>query len=320
MKLSDLLVKSGAKYRKEMLHMPLVKLEPFLQHVTVRPGIMGTETVGGIKSEAELRPYKTDKGATDTTTIVARTLTTYLGDLVEEVDPYQLFETVYNESFDNQTRERTDAQIVKDMDLQIASTVSSKLGKALFKAKRNATGTKTMELFNGWDTIAAAEITAGNISADKGNYKEIDAITEANCGDILFSLYESAADELQDGENLKLFVPKTVKNLYEKWCLANFGAAVYNTSYNKSILHGTDENPVQIVGTSYLKGSDYIYLTSKSNMLVGCNQLGEKEQVSVRVPDNPKVVQFYMSLYWGVEFQMIEPEYLMVGKVKTTTA
>lgn len=317
MELSELLVNSGAKYRKEILHMPVVALDKILQHMTLRPGIAGSETVGAVASKAEIRPYKSDKNATDSSNIIARTLTTYLGDVVEEFDPYKLFTTVYGEQFQNQLTQRTNAQIVKDLSLQMSLTCSKKLGKALFKAKRNDAGTTTMDLFNGFDTIAANEITNSKITAEIGNYKEIEAITEANAGDILFSIYDSASEELQDAQGLKLFMPKSVKNAYDKWCLANFGAAVYNTSYNKSILHGTDDNPVELVGTSCMKDSEYIYLTTKSNMLVGCDQASSRERVSIRVPDNPKAVQFFMCLFWGVEFQMIEPEFLMVAKVKT---
>ena len=65
-----------------------------------------------------------------------------------------------------------------------------------------------------------------------------------------------------------------------------------------------------------LKNSPYIYLSTKENMLVGCDQLDAsgREKVLVRVPDNPKVVQFFMCFFWGVQFQMIEKEYLMVAQ------
>ena len=89
---------------------------------------------------------------------------------------------------------------------------------------------------------------------------------------------------------------------------------MYNTNYNKKQLHDTDENPCELVALSGMKNSPYIYLTTKDNMLVGCDQESNKEKVLVRVPDNPKVVQFFMCFFWGVQFQMIEPEFLLVSK------
>ena len=315
MDLSTALVNSSARYRKEVLAMPVVALlDKALKHMTLRRGVAGDETVGRVGSDAELRPYKTEKGATDKSRIIARTLTTYLGDVIEEFDPYQLFTTVYGEQFSDKTK-RTEAEIVQALCLQMGKSVSKKLGAALFKASRNPSGTTTMTLFNGFETIAAAEITAGNIAAAKGNYMEVDTITAANVGDVLKAIYDGASEELQEADNLKMYMPKTVKKMYDDWCLAHFGAVVYNTTYQKNRLHGTDENPCELVALSGMKGSNYIFLSTKDNMLVGCDQSGNpKEKFLIRVPDNPKVVQFFACMFWGVQFEQIEPEFLMVAK------
>ena len=317
MELANALVNSSAKFRKEVLFMPIAALmDKALAHMTLSQGVRGDETVGGADSDAELRPYKSEKGATDTTKIIARTLTTFLGDVVEEFDPYLLFTTVYGEQFSDLT-ERKEADIVKTLSMAQAKKISKKLAKAIFSGVRNPQGTTTADLFNGFDTIAATEITAGNISAAKGNYIEVDTITELNAGDVLKAIYDAASEELEEADGLRLFVPKSVKKKYEKWCLAEFGSAVYNTTYNKNYLHGTDENPVQIVGMTGLAGSNYIYLTSKKNMLVGCDQRSSQEKVKIRECDNPKLLQFFMCLFFGVQFEMIEPEFLLVAKQVT---
>lgn len=314
MDLANALVNSSAKFRKEVLFMPIAALmDKVLAHMTLRQGVRGDETVGAAGSDAELRPYKSEKGATDTTKINARTLTTFLGDVVEEFDPYSLFTTVYGEQFSDLT-ERKEADIVKTLSLAQAKKISKKLAKALFSAVRNPNGTTTSTLFNGFDTIAATEITAGNLSIAKGNYIEVPTITNQNAGDVLKAIYDAASDELEEAEELRMFVPKSVKKMYEKWCLAEFGAVVYNNTYNKNYLHGTEENPVQIVGLTGLAGSNYIYLTSKNNMLVGCDQRSSREKVKIRECDNPKALQFFMCMFFGVQFEMIEPEYLLVGK------
>jgi len=320
MDLSTALVNSSARYRKEVLAMPVVALlDKALKHMTLRRGVAGDETVGRVGSDAELRPYKTEKGATDKSRIIARTLTTYLGDVIEEFDPYQLFTTVYGEQFSDKTK-RTEAEIVQALCLQMGKSVAKKLGAALFNAQRNPAGTTTATLFNGFNTIAAAEITAGNIAADKGNYIEVDTITAANVGDVLKAIYDGASEELQEADNLKMFLPKSIKKLYDDWCLAHFGAVVYNTTYAKNRLHGTDENPCELVALSGMKNSPYIYLSTKDNMLVGCDQSGNpKEKFLVRVPDNPKVVQFFACMFWGVQFEQIEQEFLLVAKQVTPT-
>lgn len=320
MEISTILVNSSAKYRKEVLAMPVAALmDKALKHMTLRRGIAGDETVGAVGSNAEARPYKSEKGAKDTSKMPARTLRTFLGDVLEEFDPAILFTTVFGEQFTDKTK-RTEAEIVQKLTLAMGKSVAKKLGAALFKAKRNAEGTTTMDLFNGFATIAAEEIEAKNIAVAKGNLYEHDAITAQNVGDVLKAIYDNASEELQESDNLKMFVPKSVKKLYEDWCLAHFGAVVYNTTYNKNRLHGTEDAPCEIVALSGMKGCDYIFLSTKDNMLVGCDQESAKEKVLVRVPDNPKVVQFFMCFFWGVQFQMIEPEFLLVAKEKAAAA
>ena len=192
MQLDAILVNSGAKFRKEVLLMPIAALmATVLNHMTLRKGIRGDETVGTADSDAELRPYKSEKGETDSSKFTARTLTTYLGDVVEEFDPYQLFATVYGEQFEDLT-ERKEADVVKKLSLAMAKRIAKKLAMAIFSGVRNDKGTKTTDLFNGFDTIAAKEITDGNIAAGKGNYIDVEKITEANVGDVLKSIYESA--------------------------------------------------------------------------------------------------------------------------------
>ena len=316
MQLDAILVNSGAKYRKEILAMPVVALEKTLKHMTIRKGVRGDETVGGYDNDAELRPYRSAKDATDKGKFFGRTLTTYLGDIVEEFDPYRLFSTVYGESFNSLT-DRKEADIVKDMALTLAKKASAKLGKALFKAVRDPEGNSTMDLFNGFDTIAAKEISDGNLAIAAGNYGEFDAITAANAGDVLKAIYSNASDELKESDNLKMYVSQAILDKYEEWCLATLGAVAYNQTYAQNVLHFNRN--VEIVPMVGLKGSSYIYFSTKENMLVGMDQQSDAEKAKIRECDNPKALQFFMCLFWGVQFQSIKPEFLFVAKLNAAS-
>lgn len=311
MQLDAILVNSGAKYRREILAMPVVALEKTLKHMTIRKGVRGDESVGGYDNDAELRPYRSSKDATDKGKFFGRTLTTYLGDIVEEFDPYRLFSTVYGESFSSLT-DRKEADIVKDMALTLAKKVSAKLGKALFKAVRNKDGNTTLDLFNGFDTIAAKEIKEGTIAVANGNLYIYETITDANAGDVLKAIYSAASDELREQENLKMFLPNSVLDAYEVWCLSTLGSVVYNQTYAQSRLH-CNRN-VELVPLVGLKNSEYIYISTKDNMLVGMDQLSDAEQAKIRECDNPKALQFFMCMYWGVQFESILPEFLLVAR------
>lgn len=319
MELSAALVNSGHKYRKEILAMPVVALEKTLKHMTVHRGVRGEVTIGGYENDAELRPYRTDKDATDKGKMFARTLHTYLGDLVEEFDPYKLFATVYGEEFSSLT-DRKEAQIVKDIALYLSKKVGSKLGRNLFSAVRNEGGNSTADLFDGFDTIIAKDINKGNITVAKGNLHIHEAITAANAGDVLAGIYRAASDELRDlaeeGAPLKMFVPQSVLDYYDEWVLATLGSVPYNTSYNQSRLH-CNKN-VEIVPLVGLKSSEYIYLTTKENTHVGVDGFSEQEMAKIRECDNPKALQFFMCMFFGVQFECIMPEIFLVSR--TTAA
>lgn len=319
MDLSAALVNSGHKYRKEILAMPIVALEKTMRHMTVHRGVRGEVTIGGYDNDAELRPYRTSKDATDKGKMYARTLHTYLGDLVEEFDPYKLFATVYGEEFSSLT-DRKEAQIVKDMALYIAKKVGGKLNRNLFSAVRDAEGNSTADLFDGFDTIIAKDINEGLITVDKGNLNIHEAITSANAGDVLAGIYKAASDELRelaDSETpLKMFVPQAVLDAYDEWVLATLGAVAYNTSYNQTRLH-CNKN-VEIVPLVGLKNSEYIYLTTKENTHVGVDGFSEQEMAKIRECDNPKALQFFMCMFFGVQFECIQPEVFLVSR--TTAA
>ena len=48
------------------------------------------------------------------------------------------------------------------------------------------------------------------------------------------------------------------------------------------------------------------------------DQMSDVEQAKIRECDNPKALQFFMCMYWGVQFECILPEYLLVAR--TTAA
>lgn len=305
------LLASGDKYRPELLAMPLLQLETYLKHMSMRIDVRGEESVGTIGSGAELRPYKTAKGEKDTSSIAMRTLKTYLGDVLEEMDPHQIAATVYGNQI---SRKPTEFDIVKAVAMEMAKVVGNKLRSSLFTAKRDANGNTTKSLFDGFSTIVDQEIVSGGLATAKGNFAEVDTITAANVVDILRDLYNAASEELQE-QDTKLFLPTNIYNLYKQGYLAEFGAVAYNTQYQQTYLIDSD-NKCEIVPISAMSGTGQLILTTKSNMLVGVDQMSDTETVRIRECDNPKVVQYFMKMYFGTQLESLENQRLMVAKIK----
>ncbi len=304
---------SAHKFRKKLLQLPAIGVRDALNHMTPRPGVIHKETTGYLTGSMELRPYDGNTNAGENIGIDARTLETFLGSCVELFEVNKLRSTIWGQLQASQAQ-------IKDSDMnhavlmKLMKEVLKKLNVALFSAKRNESGTKTSELFNGFDTIAETEITAGNIAIGKGNFTEYDAITKTNAVDILKAIYRSASDELQN-ESTKMFIPRTVYNAYCDDYQTTVGATPYNKAFEKTFLEGSD-GCCELVPLVSKKGSKIIQLTTKDNMLYGYGNGVEDEQIRIREVDNPFNLQFVLTMFFGVQYEYIGSEKLLIAKQK----
>jgi len=306
--------KAAQKFRTELLIMAVIGLESTLQHMTLRTGIRYKETVGELGGPVELMPYTgllTD--ADDNITIDGRDLETFLGQSIKMFDPNKLVSSLYGAAV-------TKGDALKGVPINQAvltlmiQKISEGLNKSIFGAVRNAAGKTTSTLFNGFDTIAAADITAAKISVAKNNlYNFTGAITSTNAVDLLKAYYRAASDELKDVPT-KLMVPRSIADAYNDDYQTTVGAAPYNKEFKKTFLD-CSENLCEIVPLIGKKAAPFLQLTTKANMLVGVNQTGEEEQIEVRRGDNPFLLQFITTMFFGTQYESVSPTRLLVGKL-----
>ena len=306
------LKKSAVTYRKELLMMAVIAAEATLQHMTPRPGVAGREVLGQLSGGIELGPYDPKRYDDDGLDIKPRTLETYLGSVIKRFDLNSVAKTVYGSL-------TTQGEALTSLDLarQVLNYLSMQLGRNLnlhiWSAKRNDTGDKTADLFDGFDTITQKEIAAGTIDTSEGNFMQLSqAIDESNATDILMSIYESADDILQ-GVPTKMFVPVSVYRAYNKDYLASFGNVVYNTQFKKTYLEGTD-NLCELVPLVSKKGSPFIHLTTKSNMIYGYGDGLDSEKIAIE-KHHEFLLSFVATMFFGCQFEAINKERLMVAKL-----
>lgn len=308
--------KAAQKFRKELLIMAVLGLADTLQHMTLRTGVRYKETVGELGGPVELMPYtgllENDGYEEDGMTVIGRDLETFLGQAVKLFDPNTLVSSLYGAAV-------TKGSGLENLDINKAvltlmmNKISGGLNQSIFNAVRNAAGKSTATLYNGFDTITAADITANKITVALGNrYDFAAAIDNTNAVDSLRAFYRAASDELQ-GVATKLYMPREVYNAYNDDYQTTVGAAPYNKQFQKTFLEGTSDmcELVPLVGK---KSAPYLQLSTKENMLVGVNQVGEEEKIEVRRGDNPFKLQFVTTMFFGTQFETISPEKLMVGK------
>jgi hypothetical protein len=310
---------AAQKFRKELLIMAVLGLAQTLEHMTLRTGVRYKETVGQLSGPVELMPYTGSlDDADDSMVINGRDLETFLGQAIKLFDPNTLISSLYGAAV-------TKGEGLKDLDINKAvltlmmRKISGGLNKSIFNGVRNAAGKTTSALFNGFDTIVAAEIIANNITvAKKNRYDFAEAITASNAVDMLKAFYRASSDELKS-EVSKLVMPQTIYDAYCDDYQLTVGAAPYNKEFKKTFLEGSD-NRCELVPLIGKKDAPYLEITTKENLLVGVNQQGEEEQIEVRRGDNPFKLQFVTTMFFGTQFETLSPERLLVGKLAAVSA
>ena len=307
----DDLKKSATTYKKQLLVTPIISCEETLQHMTSRPGVAGREIVSELGGNIELGPYDPTRVDNDGVNANARTLETFLGSVVKRFDVNTAATTVWGELVAQGIQLTT-----ADLALQVLTYLSGKLGQklneAIWAAKRNDSGTTTKDLFNGFDTITKQEIDNSNISTSNGNLWEFaEPITKTNAVDILMDFYEGAAEELQ-GAKTKLYVPVKVYQAYNRDYATRFGGTPYNKEFSKTFLEGT-QNLCELVPLVSKKGSGYLHLTTKSNMLYGYGAGLAKENIAIE-KHHEFLLSYVATMFFGTEFESIQKERLFVGK------
>jgi len=308
------LQKSAHTYEQQLLQMPVISAQDTLQYMNPLPGIFGQHTLAEISGSFELGPYKRTRWEDGEVTLTPRTLETFLGNNALNFDPNELYGTIFGARiFQGEALKST--QIAQDILSYMAAQLGKKLNMAIWSAKRDDTGDTTATLFNGFDTITEEEITAGNISADKGNYTALtEAITEDNALDIFQSIYEACSDELQ-GIPVNIYCAKDAYRKYLKAYKAETGAIVYNDKYEKTTLEGSD-GLATFVPLVSKKGSSYIHIAPARNMIYGFGNGLPQEAIAVE-KYKPWEFTLEATLVFGVQFASVSPEVLHVAKLAT---
>lgn len=304
---------SAQKYAKELLMLPGVGLTELLPYMTGYPGVTYKQTIGELFASSELRPYNGSNNEVDTTALTERTLETFLGSVVELFDPNALKQTVWAQLQAN-GNSVNDATFAKAQLMAIMDSILYKLGPAAWSAVRNGSGTTTAALFNGFDTITAAEIIANNITTALGNLYELgDAITNSNAVDAFRAIYKAASPELK-AKAVNIFVDPDLLIAYEEDYLTTVGASPYNQSFEQATLLGTGGRWkfVPMVGKA---GSGYVTCSTKQNMVYGYGNGVAEEKIEIRRGDNAFKLQFILAMFFGVQFATVNKRELLVAKL-----
>lgn len=305
----DELKTSFAKYRKDLIQIPSRALDEAAKYMSRRIGVRGKETVGQLDGDMQLGPYSLTRKDENGVTITGRTLETYLGSCVKPFEPNKVRESIFGSNV-FQGEALKNQPITKLVGAFLFGKLGEGLFNELFTAKRNETGTKTVDLFDGFKTITDKEIKAKAVSTDKGNLKQTTKLTNVNAVDVLEEFYD-AADEKLKKENTFMFMSSYELMLYRRAYRSVYGQLNYNEKFEQ--LHLDGNKKCKLVGLDNVP-QGFKIITPGSNMLIGLATEGDKCSFDVEKSlDSHFLVDFVATMYFGTQYESIVKEKILFG-------
>ena len=300
---------AAIKYRKELLYLPIIGCNDTLQYMTARPGIRYKERVGNITGDAQFAPYNPARSKDFDLHLSFREIETYFGSVVAKFEPNSAISTLLGTGAtkgDGQMSTPTAKHVLS----LIAKSLSEHLNDAIWNGVRNASGDTTKDLFNGFDTITQNEITAGAISAENGNYMKLpEAITTSNAVDVAKEILFSLDPRLRS-QDLYLYCSQDFVDKYNEAYQLTHGGLQYNTQYGQQAVEGSN-GKLKFVPLYNKADSKFMHVTTKSNMLVGFDQMSDLESIMVK-EYAPFVLSYVATMFFGVQFLGIESHDMFV--------
>lgn len=311
------LKESGIKYSKELLLLPVIGAEQTLKHMTGHPGVRHIEKLVVPDLNAEFQPYapyqtleNIDRARPELT---VRDLEVFLGSSVMRFDPSVALQTIYGQNAMITGDGQKQAPSAKTILALQMKALGANLNRHIWDATRNEEGTATRSLFNGFDTITAAEVALENLSTAKGNYVKLDTqITSDNADEIFKAMLKMISPELRSrGANIYLSY-----DIYDMYCEAyqkHHQGIVYNTEFGQRTLEGSD-GLIKFVPLASKAGSKFIHLAPKDNMIYGYNTESDLATIQVDRFD-PYVLTLSARMFFGVQFATLDKRMLAVAEL-----
>ena len=305
--------KAAEKWRQQLLLLPMLSCKDSLRFMTDIPGIRNKEHVGTAKSNAQFGPYKADKNSSSTTEVKYRELETFFGNVCEDFEPNSVVTMLLGQNASFLGEGQKTAPSAKLVIASVLKSLGESLHNVLFTAKRNAEGDTSADLFNGFITIADAEVEAGNIADGKGNlFKITTGFSEADALDVAKSIERKAHPVLRATEKF-LYCSPEFADAYNDAYMLTHGGIVYNKKFEQAVVEGSN-NKTTLAPLTCLAGSSKFFLAPKSNMLYGYDSLSDQERIQVD-RFKPFMLTLSAAMFFGVQFYSIDPRMLLMVDV-----
>ena len=304
---------SCRQYRRELIMQPIeVMKDKTLKYITLVPGVRNQLTFGELTGDAQLGPWSKKRKEYADYKIEGRTLQVWPGNCAYDFDPMEVFQSIYGQSI-MLGQSMTTHEIARKVATYFAAKIGQHLNDHVWDAKRNVSGNKTEDLFDGFDTIISQEITNEKLSKAKGNLFEFDAdVTESTAVDQLKEFWRKANKFLR-GRDCNMYLTESAYWAYIDDYQTRHGALPYNTEYEKLTLEGSN-GKCHFVVLPNMADSKFLKITTKNNLLLGTDINSQENHVGIQKYSSWELTFEYASVY-GAQIRTLAEEAIMVGKL-----
>lgn len=308
---------SCKQYKRELIMQPIeVMKENTLKYITLVPGVRNQIMWGELKGDAQLAPWSKSRKSDADYKIEGRALQVWPGNCAYDFDPMEIFQSIYGQSI-MLGQSMTTHQIARMVATYFAAKIGEHLNDHIWDAKRNVSGNKTEDLFDGFDTIIASEITSEKIKESVGNLFTFDeAITSSTAVDQLKEYYRKANKHLR-GRDCYMYIPESVYWAYIDDYQARHGALPYNTEFEKQTLEGSN-GKCHFVVLNNMADSKYLKITTKPNLLLGTDINAQENKANIGKYESWQLTFEYAGVY-GAQIRTLAPEAILVGELKDSS-
>ena len=302
---------TAVKYGEMLLTTVYKKAQEYLTHFLPIPGVQGSVILPSMDVNFEFGPYDANYKDTDPVEIGERVLEVFLGSAQKDLDFNKIALEVYGD-MKIQGEEMKNTEIAKKVLFVMAARLGKALGLSIFNAERNPSGHKTKDLYNGYDSIAAAEVLKGTIAEGTNMHQFKEAITNVNAVKLLKEFYRSAPWELREME-LEMFLDPEILEAYKEDFQTTHAGLIYNDKYDQTVLEGS-AGKCKLVGLPSKSGSKFIQLAPRGVMVYGYGDKLPGEKIEVE-KFSTFLTTFGAACRFGAEYRTLDKKWIRFGKL-----
>lgn len=285
------------------LRLPIATANDVLKFFTPVTKLRGDKKMPSIYGKSQFSPFKKDKSSDAEVKIDWRTLTTRHANVIESFAPVDYVDMPLGIASDYLGEKLKKAPQTVLMMAELSASRGEPLAQAVITGKYNPDGDTSEDICDGIITIAEKEISAGNISVEKGNLYEMPKLTMENACDEIKKFVFSMDPFLRKQSNFLFCAPEVV-DMYNESYLTSHQSVSYNKEYDQPYVEGSAKK-LTLVGLPQLAGTKIMFATQKKNLLYGTYLESDQSFVDI-MRKNHYEMSMASDMWIGVDYRTLD--------------